>query len=136
MAVKSYKVGPGTLSLGAANSPIEISGQTTSAVVKWSEDAEDDVPVLSGEQLDGEVDYTATLSGTLLQDLTEGGLIDYTWENKGTWVPFSYVPNAAAARSINGEVRLTPLDVGGEAKTRPTSDFEWAARQVALATSV
>ncbi len=35
-------------------------------------------------------------------------------------------PDAGWTRSgLIGSVKMRPLDVGGDAKTKPTSDFEW-----------
>jgi hypothetical protein len=125
MPVKSYTVKEGTLTFGASGTSMDATAQVTSCEVDWEEEVEDAVPTLSGEELEGEATYTATLSGTFVQDLTETGLIDWTWDNKGQIVPFTYVPSSAAGRSITGTVRVRPLKVGGEVKTKPTADFEW-----------
>jgi hypothetical protein len=70
------------------------------ASVTWKVDTEDDTPVLSGGVLAGDRTYTATLEATVYQDdLTAGGLVDYSWANKGTQVPFTYTPYAGAGRS-------------------------------------
>ena len=128
MTINSYKVGPGTLTLGSG--PLNVSAQVLSCQVVPSEtvEEEDDINVLSGEVLEGEdtasIDYV--LSGSFLQDLAAAGVVDYTWTNAGDEVAFSYVPNTAVDRAIAGTVRLVPLSIGGTAKTRATSDFEWA----------
>jgi hypothetical protein len=123
--IKSYKVGPGTLTIGETGAPVDFTAQVTKCVVKWSVEEDDSLPTLSGEELEGEDVFTASLQATLIQDLTEAGLIEYTWENKGAQVPFTFVPSSAAARAISGVVKVRPLDVGGEAKKRPTSDMDW-----------
>ena len=129
MAIQSYKVGPGTLKLGVAGA-VDVSQQVLSCTVAASEnvDEEDDINVLSGDVLEGEdtVSLEWTLSGSFLQDLAASGIVDYTWTNASVVVDFEYVPNTVKDRSIEGQVRLVPLDAGGEAKTRATSDFEWA----------
>jgi hypothetical protein len=124
--IKSYKVGPGLLTFGSAGTPTDATAQVTSATVSWSEDVEDDIPTLSGETLAGAANYTATLGGTFLQDITETGLVAFTWTNKGTVLPFTYTPNNDEGASINGQVRIAPLSVGGDVRSQPTSDFEWA----------
>lgn len=126
MPIKSYKVGPGTLTIGAVGTSVDFTAQITAAVIKWGKKAEDDVPTLSGEELRGERTYTASLNATLIQDLTDDGLVDYSWDNKGAVVPFAYSPSTDTGRSITGMVEVDPIDVGGEAKTRPTSDIEWS----------
>lgn len=126
MPIKSYKVGPGTLTIGLVGDTVDFTAQITKATVKWSKQQEDNVPVLSGEELAGERTYSATLTATLIQDLTPDGLVDFTWENKGAEVPWSYTPSTAAGRSITGVLVVDPIDVGGDVKSRPTSDIEWA----------
>jgi hypothetical protein len=72
------------------------------------------------------VSYAYTLSGTLLQDLSTGGVVDYTWDNAGVEVPFEFTPDDTGADTVAGVCRLIPLTIGGEVTARPTSDFEWA----------
>lgn len=128
MTINSYKVGPGSLTLGAG--PLSVGAQVTACTVQASEsvETEDDVNVLSGEVLEGEdvasLDYT--ISGTFLQDLAASGVVDYSWQNAGDEVAFVYIPNTAADRSVAGTLRLVPISIGGTAKQRATSDFEWA----------
>ena len=127
MPIKSYVMGPGKFTLGAA--PLDVSCQVTTLAVNPTENVttEDAVHVLCGETLASAdtVDYTYTVSGTVLQDLAVGGVVDYTWTNKGTNVPFNFVPNTAAARGVTGTCRVIPLTIGGEVTQRPTSDFEF-----------
>lgn len=135
MTIQSYKMGPGTLTLGAT--PLDVSCQVTACRVAASEnvDTQDDVDVLCGEVLEGDetVTYDWELNGTLLQDLATAGVVAWSWANKGTWQNFVFVPNTVGDRGITGQVRPIPLDAGGDAKTRPTSDFTWAARGPAAA---
>lgn len=126
MPVKRYTVGPGTLIVGDTGSPQEISCQITSAVVAWSVESEDDVDLLCGDVAPGDEEFTAVINGTLYQDLSEAqSFVEFTWDNKGEVLPLRYVPSTAAGKEITGSVKMRPLDVGGEAKTKPTSDFEW-----------
>lgn len=128
MPIKSYKLDEGTLTLGAT--PLDVSCQITNAQVNPTENVqtEDAVHVLCGDTLPASdtVDYTFTLSGTLLQDLSTGGVVDYTWQNAGEEVPFTFTPSNTAAATVVGVVRVIPLVIGGDVPSRPTSDFEWA----------
>jgi hypothetical protein len=124
--VKAYKVGPGTLTFGSGVDLKDFTAQVTSCEVDWEEDVEDDLPTLDGGQLDGDATYSATLSGTFVQDISAGGVVDWSWENKGARVPFSYEPNSAEDAAFSGVCRVRPLKAGGEVKSKPTSDFEWA----------
>lgn len=127
MPIKSYKLNKGTLTLGDA--PLDVSCQVTNVQVNPTEnvDTEDAVHVLCGDVLPSSdtVDYSFTVSGTVLQDLSAGGVIDYTWQNAGDEVAFTLTPDSTAAATVVGVCRLIPLVIGGDVPTRPTSDFEW-----------
>jgi hypothetical protein len=122
---KSYKLGPGTLTLGEIASPLEIACQITAATLEFETDAEDDVPTLCGGTLPGDETESGTLTGTLIQDLYAGGIGEYTWTNAGTVVPFTYMPNDELAAEFVGELKVRRMNIGGDVKTSPTADFEW-----------
>lgn len=120
------KLGPGVLTVGEPGSPLDFSGGCTAVAIRWSVDNEDDTPVLSGTTVAGDRTYTAALEATVFQDdLTEGGLVDYSWANKGTQVPFTFTPYNGG-RSVVGELIVDPLDVGGDVAKKNTSDIAWA----------
>ena len=125
MAVQSFTQGPGTFSVGSVGSPLDLTAQVTNLTVEFSEEVDDSVPTLSGESLEGEATYPATLTGTLIQDLTDAGMFDYTWTNKGSIVPFTFTPSTAVGRSVTGQVRIAPLNLGGDVKKKNTTDFTW-----------
>lgn len=125
----STRLGPGTLTFGPTGTPMDASCQLANGVVEWDKDADDDIKTLCGDTVAGAVTYSATLSGTFLQDLTEDdGLVAYTWDNKGNTVPFTFVPNTAAGATVTGDVVVDPLAVGSteDMGAVMTSDFEWA----------
>lgn len=132
MPIGSYKMGPGTLTLGTGGDILDVSLQVTNCRVDPAENVSstDAVPVLGGDELPAEesADYSFRLRGTVLQDLTAGAVLDWTWTHAGEEVPFEFVPNSAAARAVTGTCRVAPLTIGGEvSKTaRPTSDFDYA----------
>jgi hypothetical protein len=122
------KLGPGSLTVGAVGSPLDFSGRCTSAKVTWKVDTSDDVPTLDGGTVSGDRTYSATLEATVYQDDLypgPGGLIDYSWTNKGTQVPATYTPYDGG-RAITGELVVDPLDVGGDVGKKNTSDIKWA----------
>lgn len=127
-APKTFKLGPGTLTIGEVGTAVDFALQFTGATVSWSKDKDDDVPVLSGGLLAGDTTYTASLSGNVFQDLAEDdGLVAYSWEHKGEEVPVVWVPSDAAGKRVTGTIVMDPIDIGGdEAKKRPRSDVEWA----------
>lgn len=120
-------LGPGVLTIGAVGSTLDFSGRCRSASITWKVDQEDDTPLLSGGVEAGDRTYAATLEATVSQDdLTVGGLVDYSWAHKGQAVPFTFTPYTfTGARSITGELVVDPLDVGGDVKKKNTSDLKW-----------
>lgn len=120
------KLGPGTLTVGTVGSTLDFSGQCTTARIVPGVDTEDDVTVLSGAVLAGDRTYTAALECTVFQDdLQAGGLIAYSWANKGEQVPFTYTPYSGGV-SITGELIVDPLEIGGDVAKKNTSDLAWA----------
>lgn len=130
MPTDSYKLGPGTLTLGTGLTEIECNIQLTNARVVPTENVTegDDLNLLDGSTLDGEdnVTYDYTLEGTVVQDLVDTGVTAYTWEHKGEEVAFEFVPVTARDAAVAGTVRVVPLQIGGDVKTRNTADFTMA----------
>lgn len=124
--ISTLKLGPGELTIGETGTPLDCSSQVTAARIAWNVDTEDDVPVLSGDILTGEDTFTAALSATFLQDdLKATGLIRYSWIHKGEVVPFRFVPSTSAGTAVTGDIKLTPLDIGGDVRSKNTSEVEW-----------
>lgn len=125
MTTKTYTTGPGQLVFGEPASEQEFAAQITSALVEWDVEDGEVVPVLSGGQVSEEDTWSATLSGNLFGDISDTGITTWSWENKGAEVPFTFVPNNAAERAVTGVVKVRPLGVGGDVKTKNRVDFEW-----------
>lgn len=107
----------------------DFSCQITNAVVAWSDETGDPISVLCGDEEEGDVTWSATLSGSVVQDPgTEAvdGMVQWTWENKGRKFPALFIPSNTAMKQVVGSLVVKPLDFGGEVKTTATSDFEWA----------
>lgn len=127
MAVKSYKVGPGTLTFGGAGSLMDATTQITKAVIKPTVSSEDAITTLSGDTLGGARTYGADLDVTAVQDdLDAAGLVAWSWAHRGEDVLFTYTPNTVLGRAITGTVTVDPLDIGGDVGAKPTSDFTWS----------
>lgn len=128
--INAYKVGPGSLKLGAG--PLVVSAQMLSCSVVPSEKTKetDPVPVLSGEELPGSSSASLTwrLKGKILQDLAAAGLVDYSWIHAGETIAFVYVPNTVEDRQVSGSVRVVPFIIGGDVSKTDSaqSDFDWA----------
>ena len=128
MTAISTKLGPGTLTLGETGTSQDASCQLTGAVVAWDKDKADDITVLCGDVVAGGTTYSATLSGTFLQDLSaDDGIVAYSWANKGLAVAFTFTPNTDAGATVTGTLIIDPIDVGStdDYGSTMTSDFEW-----------
>jgi hypothetical protein len=128
MAPKVAKLGPGTLTLGDTATSMDVSCQLVNGVVAWDNDTGDDITVLCGDKVPGSRTYTSTFSGTFLEDIAdETGLVAYTWTNKGTQVPFEYVPTTDVGAKCTGTLIIDPLDFGStdDYGSPMQSDFEW-----------
>lgn len=123
---ETLTVGPGTLVFGEVGSDAEFEAQVTSAIVEWSVDSEDDEYVLSGDVVAGDDTFTATISGSLFQDIKASGINTWSWTHKGEVVPFVFIPNTVVDRQVSGECKIVPLSVGGDVKKKAKSDFEFA----------
>ena len=128
MTVKSYKMGPGTFTIGAA--PQDATCQITNCRIDWTESVstDDAIPTLCGDEIpaEDEVTYSAVVAGTLVQDIDSAGIVAYSWANKGTEQPFVFIPSTSEARKVTGTLRVVPLTLGGDVKARNTSDFSMA----------
>ena len=112
MPVNVTKVGPGTLTFGAADALSTWSSQVTSAAVEPDSDIDDPIVVLSGETVSGKVTETFNLTGTVLQDFgAVASITEYTWAHSGETVPFTYVPATANGKSITGKVVMLSLSL-------------------------
>ncbi|MFW0784505.1 hypothetical protein AAFP35_08270 [Gordonia sp. CPCC 206044] len=126
MPVKYTKVGPGTLKLGAIGSEVDFSFQVIECVLAADKDQEDNITVLSGDTIPGDIAYSWQMKGELVQDLSADGVNKFAFENAGEQVPFAFEPNSASGPSFSGTLIVDPLDIGGKAGTKPTAEFEFS----------
>lgn len=132
MAVKSHRLGPGTLSLGEAGSPVEFGAQITNGRVVPTADDGETLDVLSGDQLRDIGDETWTLEGTVLQSYDSESLLIWCNRNTGTEVAFTFKPVTTQDLEVTGRVLVRSLEIGGDVKTRNTSDFAFQAFDVEI----
>lgn len=131
MTLYKKVVGPGRFTLyeTTGEPPVEtetdFSCQITTATIAWSDETEDPISVLCGDEEPGDTTWSATISGTMHQDRRATGLVRWTWDNKGKVFDSVYVANDADGIQVSGRIKVKPLDIGGDVKTSPTSDFEW-----------
>lgn len=129
MSVNVVRFGPGTLTLGTAPGT-DFSCQVQSLGVNVDKDEGDAITVLCGDEVPGSIQYSYSLAGTVLQDLITGGLSEFTWDNAGAQVPFTYVPaTSVTGQEVSGNVIVDPMSIGtsdGEFGDVLTADIEWA----------
>lgn len=126
MAIKSHKLGPGSLTFGEVASEEEFASQLRSASLTPDVEEEDPIPVLSGEEMAGDEDYTWTIGGTILDDYTADSLAVWANTNKGQELPFVFQPNAETGTlKVTGVAKIRPIAIGGDVKSRNENDFEF-----------
>lgn len=126
--IDTITVGAGTLSLGETGSLTQLESQVTSCRLVPDVTVDDPINVLSDEQAAGDRSESFTLQGTLLQDFGRATGVDishWLYEHRGEEMPFEFVPSTSKGKSITGILVVEAVDIGGDVKTKPTSDFEW-----------
>ena len=124
MAVNVLTVGPGTLTIGADANLKNFESQTTSCRLVPNVENDDPINVLSGEQVAGDRTESFTLEGAFLQDFgSTGSLTEWLFEHRGETHPFKFIPNTTKARQITGSLVVEAIEIGGDARAKPTSDF-------------
>lgn len=136
MPIKSYKLGPGTLTLDDGT-PFDLSLQVRGCKINPTENVTttDAIKVLGVDAGTGRpaelaaedsASYTYTISGQVLQDISATGIVQWTWDHEGDTVDFTFVPSTAEGVEATGQCRIVPLVFGGDdIDQRPSSDFEW-----------
>jgi len=122
-------LGPGTLTIGAIGTPIDVSCLVNGARIAADKTQGEATTKLCGTKVPGSVTYEAKLSGNLDVDAEDGdtGLFALSWAEPGTEQPFDFAPNTAAGVAAAGTLIIDPLDFGAD-KYGDTlaSDFEFA----------
>jgi hypothetical protein len=124
MTTHTLTVGPGTLTIGESTGITVFTGQCTSCKLVPTVTKGDPIPVLSGDEVPGDRDEAFSLDGTLLQDFgATGSTTEWLWNHRGETHDFVYAPSAAGGKEITGQLIVEPIEIGGDVKTKPTSDF-------------
>lgn len=124
----TVKLGPGTLTIGATGTEIDVSCLVNSATISASKDQGDSTTKLCGTEKPGVISYTYELGGNIDTDVAdESGLFHLSVTEPGSVQKFTYTPNTAAGVEAAGEIILDPLDFGGdEYGATLASDFTFA----------
>ena len=124
----TYKLGPGTLKIGATGTSIDVSCLVNNAVIAAEKDQGDSTTKLCGTVKPGAITYAYTLSGNVDTDISDpAGLFALSQEAPGSEQEFEFVPSTAAGTTATGTLIIDPLDFGGdETGEYMVSDFEFA----------
>lgn len=125
MAIKSNRLGPGHLKLGAVGSELEIGAQCTEVQIKHDIEEGDVIDVLSGEQITEDDEETYTLQAKVLQSYDRSSFIVWAHVHAGEIIPFEFKPVDDEAIGVKGNVKVRRLDIGGKVKQRNESDLEF-----------
>lgn len=125
MTALAHKLGPGSLKFGVTGSPKEFAAQCSKVELTPKVDSDDNIPVLSGEEIAGDESIEWTIGGTLYQSYDADSLIRWCFDNRLTTVPFTFLPSDESTDKWSGECRIVPVTIGGEVRKRNTSDFEF-----------
>src|SRR5215510_352771 len=124
----TFPLGPGTLTIGATGTPIDVSCLVNNATITMSKDEGDSTTKLCGTVVPGAVTYTYSLSGNVDTDISDpAGLFALSQSAPGTVQDFDFTPSTEAGTSASGQLVIDPLDFGGdETGQTMTSDFEFS----------
>ncbi|WP_314148237.1 hypothetical protein [uncultured Leifsonia sp.] len=118
-------LGPGSLKIGETGSAREWAGDLTKTALAPDTSSEDPIPLLDGNNLDGEDTTTWTLSGTLVDNFDYDSLQRFALENAGKLLPFVWTPNNTGGTDFSGIIKMRPIGWGGDVKKKNTNDFEF-----------
>lgn len=124
---ETFPLGPGTLTIGAVGSPIDVSCLINNASITSDKDEGDSVTKLCGDVVPGSVTYTYTLGGNVDTDIADpAGLFALSQSAPGSQQDFTFTPSTDAGTAAAGVLVIDPLDFGGdETGETMTSDFEF-----------
>lgn len=122
------KLGPGLLTFGATASAQEFGGHCSTASIEPEHETDDDTPVLSGDTLAGDAVTNWTIKGEFVQTYGTGSLAVWAAKNNGAVLPFVFVPTTEGKVRVAGECTIRATKIGGEAKKRNTSEFEFPVK--------
>lgn len=121
-------LGPGTLTLGETGSTRQFAAHTTATSLVPSYSDGDVLDLLDGSQERETDEETWTLEGTIRQQLEADALEDWCLTEAGQEMPFVFTPVNSLGKSYEGTVTVRAVTIGGDVKTKNTSDFTFPLR--------
>lgn len=125
MPITESRLRLGTLTLGG----VSFATQATNVrLVPSTEEDGDPLEVLSGDEILPDDATTWALAITAVQDFEEeAGFVNYAMSNAGDVVAFVWAPAGAGTGTVSyaGNVKVRPVEVGGDVNARLTTEAEW-----------
>lgn len=102
---------------------------TNVRLVPKTDEQGDPLEVLSGDTITAEDETTWTLDVRAVQDFDDAaGFVNFALQNAGEIVPYSWKPNVDAP-TYTGNVRVRPVEIGGDVNKRLTTDASWPCQE-------
>lgn len=120
------KLGPGLLTFGEEASAKEFGTHVSEVSIEPEYDQDDDIYVLSGDTYAGDETEKWTLKFVKYQDYTSGTLDQWLYDNSGTELPFTFVPDKGGVLQVKGTVTIRAGKIGGEVRKRNNTELELA----------
>ncbi len=122
------KLGPGTLTIGAVGSSIDVSCLVNGARIAATKNQTDPTTKLCGTVRPGSTSYTYELTGNIDTDVaSSSGLFALSQSAAGTEQDFTFTPSTEAGTSAAGRLVIDPLDFGAdEYGADLTSDYAFS----------
>jgi len=102
---------------------------TNVRLVPKTDDNGDTLEVLSGDIITPDDTTAWSLVIVAVQDFDDpAGFVNFAMANAGEVVPYVWKPNATGV-SYAGNVRVRPVEVGGDVNARLTTSAEWPCQE-------
>lgn len=125
---ETFPLGPGTLTIGATATPIDISCLVNNAVISADKSQGDSTTKLCGTVKPGAVTYDYSLAGNMDTDVADAaGFFALSQAEAGQELDYTFTPNTDSGTVATGKLIVDPLDFGGDTSGETmTSDFEFS----------
>jgi hypothetical protein len=124
MPITDSRLKNGKLGLGTV--PVYFETQATNVAIVPDHQQEDGVETLSGDMSEPSLETTYALTIQAIQDFTDAdGFVNYTWDNTGTTVAFTWQPSGSTGPTFAGQCQIRAVEVGGDVATQITTEAEF-----------
>lgn len=132
MPITESRLKTGTLTLDATSFATQA---TNVRLTPKTDSSGDSLEVLSGDTITPDDETTWSLAITAVQDFDDpAGFVNFAMTNAGEVVAYTWAPAGAEGVSYAGNVRVRPVEIGGDVNARLTTDAEWPCQEAPTAT--